>query len=271
VTLFRKFRAKIIQSRAFLRSTRTAVPLVLDSFKLKRSPFIAETKQGLRLELMPRCGDSFTFYENLIRHDYLRHGIELKAGDVVVDIGANIGAFTVLAAAQVGPSGRVFAFEPSSAVYDRLLRNLELNHLSNVTPIKCAVGGENGRAKLELGVKSAYATICHGIDGRQDQSPTEDVEVRRLSDIVREHNIDRIDLLKMDCEGAEYAIFDTLEQTLAATVRQIAMEVHDISGRNRSTLLDRLRQLGFTVQPTYPLTAMRGSSNSQAAAFTATV
>ena len=111
---------KLRQSMAFMRHSKTPVPLILDSFKLKRGKFVAVSEDGLEVELLSQDGESFTFYEMLIRRDYLRHGIQLGAGDTVIDIGANVGLFAILAARIVGPQGRVFAFEPASATFARL-------------------------------------------------------------------------------------------------------------------------------------------------------
>src|SRR5579863_8672312 len=112
MNLFSRIEFKLEQIRSFALDTRTPISLVADSLKLKRSPFIATTKDGIKLRLAPGAGESFTFFENLIRRDYLSGGIKLKPGDTVVDIGANIGSFSVLAASLVGPKGRVVCFEP---------------------------------------------------------------------------------------------------------------------------------------------------------------
>ena len=112
---------------AFMRHSKTPLPLILDSFKLKRGKFVAVSEDGLKMELLAHDGESFTFYENLIRRDYLRHGIQLGPGDNVIDIGANVGSFAILAASIVGTAGKVFAFEPAGGTFSRLKRNIELN------------------------------------------------------------------------------------------------------------------------------------------------
>jgi FkbM family methyltransferase len=246
-----------MQAAAFVRGTRNPISLVLDSFKLMRTPFVAVTHAGLKLRLMPHCGESFTFYENLIRKDYLRHGVSLNAGDTVVDIGGNIGAFTVLAASIVGPSGRVIVFEPAQDTYDRLVANVALNGLTNVTAIKCAIGGKDGEACLDVGIKSAFASIISEVDGRKSSGQGEVVKVRTLPDALGELGTSRVDLLKIDCEGAEYGILDTLPLEWAHRIRQIAMEVHSVPDRQPSQVGERLRALGFDTRETFPLTAFR--------------
>lgn len=247
---------KFQQSAAFIRHSRTPLPLILDSFKLKRRPFIAVSSEGLKLELWPRDGESFTFYENLIRRDYLQHGIQLNPGDTVIDVGANIGAFAVLAAHRVGPEGKVFAFEPASAIFARLQRNVQLNELKNLTPINAAVGGTNGEGRLYLADRSAYASLYEQCDGHESVA-TETVRVQTLASVMEGFALDRLTLLKLDCEGAEYDILDRLDSETARKIKQITMETHSIPGRDTGEIARILQRLGFTTHRTYPLVAFR--------------
>ncbi len=247
-----RLRLKLIQSSSFFRRTRTPLPLMLDSFKLLRRPFVAVDNDGIRLRLDPSCGDSFTFYEILIRRDYLRDGITLGPGDTVVDVGANFGAFTVLASRIVGPTGRVLAFEPSPESFARLSANLALNDLGNVDAIPEAVGEADGTAELLTYGKSAYNSLFASVDGK-DSAPvrTHTVTVRTLEQVLDERGINCVDLLKLDCEGAEYGIFETLSPGVAGRIKQVAMEAHEIPGHLSRELIDRLDALGFDVRPTY--------------------
>ena len=69
---------------AFWPHSRTPLPLTLDTLRLKSAPFVAVSSDSIKVDLRPRAGESFTFYENLIRRDYLAHGIRLGAGATVV-------------------------------------------------------------------------------------------------------------------------------------------------------------------------------------------
>ncbi len=239
--------AKAEQIVSFFRHADTPVALTLDSLRLKRTAFAAISSEGLRLRIRPRSGESFTFYENLIRKDYLRRGIELRPGDTVVDIGANIGAFTVLAASAVGSGGRVIAFEPVEGTFRRLGENIALNNLGNVECRRAAIDAQEGTLAIHTGVKSAFATAyLRGVHGR-----TEDIQVvdcLTIARVLAEYRIDRIHLLKLDCEGSEYGIIDSLTPELASRIDQIAMEVHPVEGRSPWSLGEALRALGFQVE-----------------------
>src|SRR5260221_10724280 len=143
-SIFRRGLYKCHQIFSFFQHTRTPVALALDSLKIRRSPFVAISGDGLKLSLLPQSGESFTFYENLIQRVYLKNGITLKPGSTVVDIGANVGAFSILAASIVGPRGRVLAFEPINKTFERLRKNVALNGLKNVECHRAAIDSQEG-------------------------------------------------------------------------------------------------------------------------------
>lgn len=235
---------KVGQIASFFRHAHTPYSLAIDSVRLKRTAFEAVSEDGLKLKLKPRSGESFTFYENLIRKDYLRGGIALRPGDTVVDVGANIGSFSVLAASIVGPGGRVISFEPVGETFGRLEENIALNGLCNVQRRRAAVDVECGVLELHTGVKSAFAT-AHLKDIPGNDRTVEVVECLTLARVFEEYRIDRINLLKLDCEGSEHGIIESLTPDLAARIDQIAMEVHPVEGRSAQALGEALRGLGF--------------------------
>ena len=232
---------------AFWRHSRTPLGLTLDTLRLKSAPFVAESSDSIKVELRPGAGESFTFYENLIRRDYLANGIRLGAGATVVDIGANIGTFTVLAASIVGPTGRVIAFEPVSATFARLQSNVALNGLHNVVACREAVDGRDGTIEIRIDAKSALST-AYGAIGPGEQAVVESVPCLSIGGLFDRHHIDRIQLLKVDCEGGEYGIFRSLTPQLASRIDQIAMEVHRVSGESIDALAQTLQSLGFSIK-----------------------
>jgi FkbM family methyltransferase len=237
---------KFREIAGFWRHSRTPVGLTLDTLRLKSAPFVAVSSDSIKMELRPRAGESFTFYENLIRRDYLAHGIRLDAGATVVDIGANIGTFTVLAASIVGPTGQVIAFEPVSATFARLQANVALNGLHNVVACREAVGCD-GTIEIRIGAKSALSTAYGTIDPAE-QTVSEMVPSLSIGGLFHRHHIDRIQLLKVDCEGGEYGIFRALTPELASRIDQIAMEVHRVSGESIDALAQTLQSLGFSIR-----------------------
>jgi len=122
-----------------------------------------------------------------------------KTGDHVLDVGANIGYFTLVLASLVGPSGRVFAIEPQSENFRRLSENVHNNNLQNVSTSHIAVGESEGTSSLYLsnyngGMHRLYKSVCC-----TDTSET--VLVKTIDSIVQNT---RISLIKIDIEGYEY-------------------------------------------------------------------
>lgn len=240
-----------------LQGARFSWDLLRDSVRLARAPYVASSRAGARLALRPGQGEWFTFYENVIRQDYFKGIIPLKAGDCVIDIGANIGSFSVVAAQQVGPAGRVFSYEPDPLCVERLRHNVELNQLSNVSVMAAAVAGANGQAQLHRHHKSAFSSLFDGVDGRvREHADAFDVELHGVNEVI-ERCGPSVQLMKVDCEGAEYDMFDALRPEVAERVRQIAMEVHAVPGKSTDALCERLQALGFEVQQGYPWIATR--------------
>jgi FkbM family methyltransferase len=222
--------------------------VLTDSLHLRRSPYVARNREGLALSLLPGRGEWFTFYENLVRQDYLSGLEALAPGDHVVDIGANIGAFAVLAGSKVGPSGRVYAYEPDPATCDRLRANVRLNWLENVVVVENrAVGAAAGQATFYRHSKNAYSSLMDGVDGRvHEHVASFPVPVMGIADVIARAGA-TIKLLKVDCEGSEYDLIDALDAATAAGIRQIAMEVHPVEGRSMEQLRARIESWGMRV------------------------
>lgn len=122
-----------------------------------------------------------------------------KEGMVIVDIGANIGYYTLLAARLVGKRGKVFAFEPDPDNYALLLRNIEANGYQNVVPVNKAVSDNSEPAKLFLDPQNRGT---HRLWDSHDERQYIEVEVTTLDEFFRSLDIS-IDIIKMDIEGCE--------------------------------------------------------------------
>lgn len=120
----------------------------------------------------------------------------LKPGMVVFDVGANIGYYTLLTSPLVGPTGSVYAFEPSSYAFNKLTRAVKENRLTNVRTFKLALGAQEGELELSPCIEGNHTPNL--LEGGGEK-----IHVTTLDSFVREHSIQRIDFLKMDVEGFE--------------------------------------------------------------------
>ena len=132
----------------------------------------------------------------------------LRQGDVVVDVGANIGFITLAAAGMVGDAGRVYAIEPNPRTFRYLRSNVRLNEYRNVVLMCCAVGAASGHARMS----------DSPLDDINRVLPDGPVRVRlgTLDEILMDEKRD-IRLLKVDVEGYEMAVFRGAPETLKRT------------------------------------------------------
>lgn len=194
---------------------------------------------GVRMLVRRRTSDTFVIDEVFRRHVYG----EPPTG-VVLDLGANIGAFSVFAAKN---GARVFAFEPESTNYAQLKKNLELNSLNGVTVFKKAVGGNNGFAQM------SHAKVNRGASSivNKRSSTFEQVEVVTLEHALKLCGVDEVDFLKVDIEGSEYSLIESASLDTLRRIQAIAMETHPVSGKRVAYLVAKLRDAGFDVRKKY--------------------
>ncbi|HEY1404657.1 MAG TPA: FkbM family methyltransferase [Pyrinomonadaceae bacterium] len=139
----------------------------------------------------------------------------VKPGDTVLDIGANIGYYTLILARLVGEHGKVYAFEPDPTNYELLRRNIELNGYKNVVPVMKATSNKNGTLRLYLCQDNK---AMHRVYESQYCDGFIEIEAVRLDDYFagREENID---FIKIDIEGAEYAALEGMTTLLRKSRR----------------------------------------------------
>jgi amino acid adenylation domain-containing protein/FkbM family methyltransferase len=200
-------------------------------------------------------------YDEIFKEEvYLKHGIQIRDGDCVVDVGANIGLFSLFVA-QYWPNATIHAFEPLPPIFDALQNNAALYGLNgkvydcglsdcsrevvfhfypNDTVISSsATSPEEARQLVRSYLRNQEQGGEESIDDAeldalldmrlQFQSYT--CRLRSLSEIIAENAIERIDLLKIDVEGAEQDVLNGIRSDDWAKIQQIVVEVHDVAGR----------------------------------------
>jgi FkbM family methyltransferase len=180
-----------------------------------------------------------------VSRTYTPVGDEIREGDTVIDIGAHIGAFSVLAATR-DRDVTVYSYEPLPDNFNLLKENIELNHLENVKPFPLAVAGSGGRRKLFLCEKDSCG---HSLLGAGNYV---EVECITLSEILEGNNIETCSFVKIDCEGAEYEILFNTPEEYFNRIKRIFLEYHPYIEEEHSYSSDKLVTLlkdrGFEIK-----------------------
>jgi len=184
-------------------------------------------------------------YEPLITELFKK---EIKKGDVVLDIGANIGYYTLIFAKFIGEEGKVFAFEPEPSNFALLKKNIKTNGYQNVTLEEKVISNKNGKIKLYI---SEESNGLHRIYGLEDGWKSIEVESIRLDDYFKGYN-GKIDWIKIDIEGGEWAAFQGMSLLLEKNKNlKIVTEFSPCFlkefGINPEEYLRLLQKYGFTI------------------------
>ncbi|MEM0195267.1 MAG: FkbM family methyltransferase [Thermoplasmatales archaeon] len=150
----------------------------------------------------------------------------LNKGDTVLDLGAGIGEFTLLASKKVGPNGRIIAIEPSPDDYETLLRNIKENKCDNVSPINIAVADFNEEREFEFKGKT-FSAVC-----------------KPLRDILNEEKVGKVNFCKMDIEGGEREVIPP-NASIFSDIHYLSMEIHN---GYQYELVPFMERLGFSFE-----------------------
>ncbi|MFK7772102.1 MAG: FkbM family methyltransferase [Saprospiraceae bacterium] len=166
----------------------------------------------------------------------------------IVDIGAHYGYFSLFAAKNTSPYSTIFSLEPSQQNYNKLKQNLSDCNIQNVKPFQLAIGGENGTLDLFTG-RSINHSLIENYALLGSERNTQKVEVKTLEQFILENKIEKIDFLKIDCEGAEYAILFNTPDYIFDKISTISMEFHDMKNAKftGNEIVKKLERNGFEV------------------------
>ncbi|HKV05092.1 MAG TPA: FkbM family methyltransferase [Candidatus Acidoferrales bacterium] len=174
----------------------------------------------------------------------------LKKGMTVVDIGANLGYYTLMAARLVGPKGIVHAFEPSPENFALLRRSVEANGYKNVVLVPQAVSNHSGTARLRIDRASSGG---HSLSAFRGGAESIEVETVSLDDYFADRG-EKVDVIKMDAEGAEMAILGGMRELLARNPELTLLTeffpraIRGFGGAPEE-FLSQLVQCGFRIHP----------------------
>lgn len=177
---------------------------------------------------------------------------------IVLDLGANIGVFSIYAT-TTARNVRVYAYEPFAPFGALLRENVRLNQqTSAIRCFDCAVAAGSGSRSLHLAEEGFFfPTLVHSTTSDSGQNKTT-AECTTLAQIIDAHQLPRIDLLKMDCEGAEYEILYSTPASHLQRIRELRMEYHNLDSLEHH--IESLEQ--FLIGHGFAVTQRQASSAS---------
>jgi FkbM family methyltransferase len=150
-----------------------------------------------------------------------------KEGDIVIDIGAHIGRYTITSSKQIGNTGKVVAIEADPDNFELLKRNIALNNLTNVLPLNYAVFSTRTRIKLyEQSASAKYNSVM--LTRAAKTKNYVEVNADTLDSILKHNGINQVNWIKIDVEGAEFEVLKGSAETLSRENISLLVEVHNI-------------------------------------------
>lgn len=216
------------------------------------------------------------YNEVFVKKEYLGHSPPLQGMHTVVDVGANIGMFTLLAKRE-NPNLTVYSFEPMKETYEVLLKNIGLHHLRDVITENAAIGSSDGiertftyypnlagNTTATPAYKENEKRVMNELIGKEMTeraftSETRRAKVKTLSAIIREYQISSIDFLKVDVEGDECLVLNGIHDEDFAMIRHIVVEVH--TDLLYEEVKNKLSSLGYKLSSDWGLSALVGVGN----------
>jgi len=200
-------------------------------------------RSGLRIRLRPDTDDLRIVKSDFVKRNYTTGFVPITRDSIVVDVGAHIGSFSIMVAKS---ARKVLAFEPEPTNYQMLKKNVELNHLENVSIFEMAVSGISGHQDIYIyqgGSSADYSLYKRGITNFKVGR----IRTISVEDIFKQEGLPQIDFLKLDCEGAEHDILRNMSFETAAKIMGIAMETHCVPSEFSIDIPLRLKELGFEI------------------------
>ncbi len=201
-----------------------------------------------------RYADPFFYYVDFRNGNYEKGTTRIfetmiAPGMVVVDVGAHVGYYSLIAAQKVGQNGRVVSFEPNPSNYQLLCKNLKTNNHANVTPVQMAVAEADGSAEMYFSELDSQDHSLYHIPGSSFKTT---VMTTSLDSFLNAADWPRVDFIKIDAEGAEPRILRGMVGVVKRMTQMIlVLECNPITlksaGSSVGELVSLVLRLGFTI------------------------
>ncbi|MBT4701829.1 MAG: FkbM family methyltransferase, partial [Rhodospirillaceae bacterium] len=235
---------------------------------------------GLQIAHLRAYETNYLYDEIFVQKTYAKEGLTFPDDAVVIDIGANIGMFSLFAAG-FSKNARIFACEPSPVTFDVLEKNLKL-YAPGATPLPIGIAEEDGEAEFTFYPESSVFSGFHAEDTEDREAlraivaneitntdrlqgagdseqyldamlnhrlkrETYTCQLRSVSSLIAEQGLERVDLLKVDAEKCELQVLAGISEADWPKIKQIVVEVHDKTRNSLDEVEEILRSRGFKI------------------------
>jgi FkbM family methyltransferase len=243
----------------YLYSSSMIIDIFLGLYKIwygSGLKVLADYRNGMKLVFPALSSRYYGMFTDIVADQYIndyesyyKTEFKLKPNDVVIDVGAHIGKFSIPLLIS-NPEIQIYAFEPDVDNYACLKKNFELNSIDHS---KCilfngVLSDSTSDKSFSKGTYSTQGSIKDlGFSYQDENAVTYNVKSFTLEDIFQERKIQSCALLKLDCEGSEYLILESLSDDIFSKIHIIFMELHAVEGHSQASLIKKIKEQGFTV------------------------
>ncbi|MEI8364144.1 MAG: FkbM family methyltransferase [archaeon] len=248
-----------IDNYIYLTKNNKTIKTDFKKIKLGTRVFKEIFKQSIHSNIDTTTNFIINFGEYVVKTDIkmiydINHSIEaynkhynIKEGDIVIDIGGYHGLYSIAISRAVGPSGKIYVFEPNPDSFRILKENIQENNIKNIISINKAVYNKSGPFRFFK--KKAGSRIV----ARSFKTNTKDslitVQAITLSEFIRTNHINKIDFIKMDAEGSEVEITEDIKHIRLAQKPSIAIATYhyrkDLGSDTQVTVEKNLNEIGY--------------------------
>jgi len=173
-------------------------------------------------------------------------------GDIIFDVGANVGEYTLNFARSVGSTGKIFSFEPHPLVFKKLQHHIQINRMNHIKYYNMGLSDAPGKLHMSIcETRNSGGRSVSKNNQKENKGESTQVEVVQLDSIMEQENLSHIDLIKIDVEGHELRVLKGAEKLIVKYKPNLYIEVNNSNlqnhGDSSATLFQWLKSKGYSI------------------------
>ena len=230
-----------IKARKTFSNWQTLIGVYFKTIKEKN--VILETKNNIKIKIRTNSTDIMQLGTVWLTEDYEMPGFSINKEDIVIDIGAHIGLFSLFAS-QYWKNGKIFSYEPIKENYKIWKENIEVNKIENIISFNSAVSKQTNKLKIFINSDDSAHSIF------ESEKNFIEVDSTTIKSIFDKNKIENCNLLKFDCEGAEYQIIESIPKEYFFKIEKMIIEYHLANEKPEmyKKLIENLKNNSFEIK-----------------------